>query len=102
MSLNSSRNNYPIIRLFKVIVSKFPNITAVTICEGLPGAVHMISHCINLLMKNCHRLRHFSIMFNYNRLVSDGGLWSVIYRTFERFFCQFGRQLLTFNGRQYT
>ncbi|XP_054155948.1 uncharacterized protein LOC128954397 [Oppia nitens] len=92
MSLNSRRDYYQTIKLFKLIVSKCPNITAVTICDGstLPGAVHMISHYMNLLIKYCYRLRHISITLDYD------GLWSVIDRTFERFFWRFGQQLLTF------
>ncbi|XP_054155947.1 uncharacterized protein LOC128954396 [Oppia nitens] len=104
VSLNTSRDNNWLIRLFEVIVSKCPNITTVNIrlSSILSGAVYIINRLINLLMKNCHRLRHFSIIFNYNDFLLDGGLWPDIYDMFKLFICQFGQQLLTFNGRQYT
>ncbi|XP_054155961.1 uncharacterized protein LOC128954407 [Oppia nitens] len=92
MSLNSWHYYYQSIKLFEVIVSKCPNITAVTISDGsrLPGCVHAINSFMNLLIINCHRLRHISIKHDYYCQ------WSVIDRTFERFFRRFGRQLLTF------
>ncbi|XP_054155936.1 uncharacterized protein LOC128954385 [Oppia nitens] len=92
MSLDSMSDYYQTIKLFHVLVRKCRNITAVTINVGstLPGAVHMMSRFIDLLIKYCHRLRHISIKHDYD------GLWSVIDRTFERFFWRFGQQLLTF------
>ncbi|XP_054155938.1 uncharacterized protein LOC128954387 [Oppia nitens] len=97
MSLDSMSDYYQTIKLFHVLVRKCRNITAVTINVGsiLPGAVHMMSRFINLLIKYSHRLRHISIKLDYD------GLWSVIDRTFERFFWRFGQQLLTFKFQGY-
>ncbi|XP_054155930.1 uncharacterized protein LOC128954379 [Oppia nitens] len=91
MSLNSMRDYYPTIRLFKLIVRKCPNITAVTINVGstLAGAVHMMNRFINLLTKNSNRLKHLSIKFDYYDLL-------VIGRMFDQLFWRFGRQLQTF------
>ncbi|XP_054155937.1 uncharacterized protein LOC128954386 [Oppia nitens] len=92
MSLDSMSDYYQTIKLFHLLVRKCRNITAITINVGstLPGAVNMLSRFIDLLIKYCHRLRHISIKLDYD------GLWSVIDRTFERFFWRFGQQLLTF------
>ncbi|XP_054155933.1 uncharacterized protein LOC128954383 [Oppia nitens] len=93
MSLDSMGDNcQTTIKLFDLIISKCPNITAVNISFGstLPGAVHMMNSFINLLIKYCHRLRHISIKLDYD------GLWSDFNRMFKRLFRQFGQQLLTF------
>ncbi|XP_054155959.1 uncharacterized protein LOC128954405 [Oppia nitens] len=101
LSLITKRHYYRIIKWFEVIVSKCPNITAVIISDctsyrsSLPVAVNRINRFIDLLIKNCHRLRHFTIKFDYDCL------WSVIDSMFERFFRQFGRQLLTFKFEGY-
>ncbi|XP_054155960.1 uncharacterized protein LOC128954406 [Oppia nitens] len=101
MSLDSRRDYYQTIKLFKLIVSKCPNITAVTISESSwyapkhPDTDDMMKRIIDILIENCHRLRHFTIKLDYD------GLWSVIDSTFERFFRQFGRQLLTFKFEGY-
>ncbi|XP_054155939.1 uncharacterized protein LOC128954388 [Oppia nitens] len=93
MSLVTNRDNYLIIKLFELIVSKLPNITAVTISNNsiLSTVVHLINSFINLLIKYCHRLRHISIGHYYL------GQWSGITdRMVKLFFNRFGQQLLTF------